>query len=180
MIAPLKVLQKYAEEKSASRGGRSIGKTVGGIEGGWIGFQESIGVGQFQDAINHAGGARETKRAPRCFQARKTVDEFSQAAAIELGDFGKIDYDARMVIPQQLIKGELQPFALNAHLERSTQLEDDDAGLQLFLFDFHWHLSKRCLILETMAGSIQAQWGESRKVLQAPGAPLAEAASSPS
>ena len=71
----------------AGRKQRGIRKAVGGFEGGGIGFQKTIRVGQFEDAIDHAGRGGEAKRAPGSFEARKTIDEFSEAAAIKLGDF---------------------------------------------------------------------------------------------
>jgi len=111
---------------------RISGETLGGFEGGGIGFQELIGVGQFQDAVDHAGGAGEAKQAPRSFQTGKTIDEFSEAAAIELGNFRKVNNDLRVIVAKQLIESEFQLRAFDAHLERAAQLEDDDAGLQLF------------------------------------------------
>jgi len=89
-------------------------------------------VGQFEDAVNHAGSAGEAKQAPRSFQTGKTIDEFSEAAAIELGNFRKVNNDLRVIVAKQLIEGEFQLHAFDAHLERAAQLEDDDAGLQLF------------------------------------------------
>lgn len=103
-------------------------------------------MGQFQDAVNHTGCARETKHAARCFEARKAIDEFSQAGTIELGDPGKINHRASVLFANQLIKGKLQPFALDAYLERSGQFENDYAGLQLFLDDLHGRLPYSCVI----------------------------------
>src|SRR6266852_8759434 len=117
----------------AGRRQRGIRKAVGGFESGGIGFQELVGVGQFQDAIDHAGSAGEAKQAPRSFQTGKTIDEFSEAAAIELGNFRKVNNDLRVIVAKQLIESEFQLRAFNAHLEGAAQLEDDDAGLQLFL-----------------------------------------------
>jgi len=122
-----------AELTGRRQGG--IRKAIGGFEGGGIGFQELIGVGQFQDAIDHPGGAGEAKQAPRSFQTGKTIDEFSEAAAIQLGNFRKVNNDLRVIIAKQLIEGEFQLHAFDAHLERAAQLEDDDAGLQLFFVD---------------------------------------------
>ena len=93
------ILARLADGRSGG-----IGKAFGGCEGGGIGFQEAVGVGQFQDAIDHAGGAGETKRAASGFQAGKTVDEFPEAAAVELGEFGKIEDDAGVVFADQLIE----------------------------------------------------------------------------
>jgi hypothetical protein len=94
-----------------------------------------IGVGQFEDTVNHAGSAGEAKQAPHSFQTGKTIDEFSQAATVELGDSRKINNDMPVIVAKQLIEGELQLLAFDAHLERAAQLEDHDAGLQLFLVD---------------------------------------------
>ena len=92
-------------------------------------------MGQFEDAIDHAGGAGEAKHASGCFQAGKTIDKFSQAATVELGDFRKINNDMPVIVAKQLIEGEFQLLAFDAHLERAAQLENDDAGLQLFFID---------------------------------------------
>ena len=40
-----------------------------------------------------------------------------------------------VIVAKHLIEGEFQLLAFNAHLERAAQLEDDDAGLQLFFVD---------------------------------------------
>jgi hypothetical protein len=120
---------------------RRIGEAFGGFEDGREGFQESIGMGQFQDAIHHTCDAGETKRASGGFQTGETIHEFSQASAVQLGDSGKIEDDASAVLAEQLIEGKLELLALDAYLKRSAQLQDDDAGLQLFLDDFHKPLS---------------------------------------
>ena len=103
-------------------------------------------MGQFQDAVNHTGCAREAKHAACCFEARKAIDELSQTGTIELGDPGKIDHRASMLVVNQLIKGKLQPFALDAYLERSGQFENDYAGLQLFPDDLQGRLPYSCII----------------------------------
>ena len=90
---------------------------------------------EFEHAVNHAGRAGEAQRTSGYFQTGKTIDEFSKAAAVELGEFRKVNDDTSVVIADQLIEGELQLLAFDAHLERAAQLEDDDAGLQLFLVD---------------------------------------------
>lgn len=92
-------------------------------------------MGQFEDAIDHTGRGGEAKRAPGSFEARKTIDEFSEAAAIELGDFRKVHNDMLVIVAKHLIKGEFQLLAFDAHLERAAQLENDDARLQLFFVD---------------------------------------------
>ena len=92
-------------------------------------------MGQFEDAIDHAGRGGEAKRAPGSFEARKTIDEFSEPAAIELGDFRKVHYDLPVIFAKQLIEGKFQLLAFDAHLERAAQLEDDNSGLQLFFVD---------------------------------------------
>jgi hypothetical protein len=94
-----------------------------------------IGVSQFEDAVNHAGGASEAKRASRNFQTGKTIDEFSEAAAVELGNFRKINNDMPVIVAKQFIESELQLLAFDAHLQGAAQLENDDAGFQLFLVD---------------------------------------------
>jgi hypothetical protein len=118
-----------------SRRQRGIRKAVGGLKSGGVGFQEAIGVGQLQDTVDHAGRAGEAKRASRSFQTGKTVDEFSEAAAVELGNLRKVNNDLPVIVANELIEGELQLLAFHAHLERAAQLENDDAGLQLFLVD---------------------------------------------
>jgi len=124
-----------AERQLTGRRQRGTGETLGGFEGRRISFQELIGVRQFEDAIDHAGSAGEAKHAPGSLQAGKTIDEFSEAAAVELGNFRKINNDMPVIVVKQLIESEFQLLAFNAHLERTAQLEDDDPGLQLFLVD---------------------------------------------
>jgi hypothetical protein len=110
-----------------------------------------IGVGQFEDAINHTGSAGEAKQAPCSFHTGKTIDKFSQAAAIELGNFRKINNDMPVIVLKQLIEREFQLFAFYTHLERAAQLEDHDAGLQLFLVDQQGNLPFVCKILKQKA-----------------------------
>src|SRR5712664_726143 len=124
------------------------GETLGGFEGSRIRFQELIGVGQFENAVNHAGSAGEAKQATRSFQTGKTIDEFSEAAAVELGNFRKINNDMPLIVAKQLIEGELQLLAFDAHLERAAQLENDDAGPQLFLVDQQRNLPFVCKTLK--------------------------------
>ena len=121
--------------------GRGLGKAFGGFAGAWVGFQEAIGVSQFQDAINHTGGASETKRTSGCFQAGKTIHDFSQATAVEFAQFAEIEDNTGLAITEQLIESELQLFALDAHLERPAQFEDDDPRFEFFSYDLHEHLS---------------------------------------
>ncbi len=127
---------------------RISGETLGGFEGSRISLQELIGVGQFEDAVNHAGSAGEAKQAPRSFQTGETIDEFSEAAAVELGDLRKINNDMPVIVAKQLIEGELQLLAFDAHLERAAQLENDDAGPQLFLVDQQRNLPFVCKTLK--------------------------------
>jgi len=124
-----------AERELTGRRQRGTGETLGGFEGRRISFQELIGVGQFEDAINHTGSAGEAKQAPRSFHTGKTIDKFSQAATVELGNFRKVNNDLSVIVAKQLIESEFQLRAFDAHLERAAQLEDDDAGLQLFFVD---------------------------------------------
>ncbi len=98
-------------------------------------------MSQFQDAINHTGGASETKRTSGCFQARETIHDFSQATAVEFAQLAEIEDNTGLAITEQLIEGELQLLALDAHLERPAQFEDDDPWLEFFSYDLHEHLS---------------------------------------
>lgn len=132
---------------------RGARKTLGGFEGRRISLQELIGVGQFENAINHAGSAGEAKQASGSFQPGKTIDEFSEAAAVELGDLRKINNDMPVIVAKQLIEGEFQLLAFDAHLERAAQLENDDAGLQLFLVDQQRNLPFVCKILKQKAAT---------------------------
>jgi hypothetical protein len=105
-------------------GGRSrrIGKTFSGFAGIRVGFQEAIGVGQFQDTVNHSRGAGETKGAAGGFQTGETIYEFSQPTTVELGQLGQIEDHADLAVAEQLIERQLELFALDSNLERSGQL----------------------------------------------------------
>ena len=89
-------------------------------------------MSQFQDAINHIGGASETKRTSGCSQAGETIHDFSQASAVKFAQLGEIEDDAGMAVTDQLIESELELLALDAHLERAAQFKDDDPWLELF------------------------------------------------
>ena len=92
-------------------------------------------MGQFEDAIDHSGSGGEAKGATGSFQAGKTVDKFSEAAAVELGNLRKVHNDMPALVAKQLIEGEFQLLAFHTHLERAAQLENHDAGLQFFFVD---------------------------------------------
>lgn len=96
-----------------------IGKAFGGFADGWVDFQKAIGVSQFQDAINHPGGAGKTKGAAGRFQARETIYDFAQAGAVESGQLGKVEDDSGVAVTEQLIERQLELFALDSNLERS-------------------------------------------------------------
>jgi hypothetical protein len=50
-----------------------------------------------------------------------------------------------VAVTEQLIQGKFQLLALDAHLERAAQLEDDNPWFELFLDDLHKHLSQSSL-----------------------------------
>ena len=94
-------------------------------------------MSHFQKAIDHAGAASETKRAARRLDPGEAIHNFSQAAAVELGESREIKDDARLIREKNFVNGQLELLALDAHLQRAAQLEDEDAGLQFLLDDFH-------------------------------------------
>jgi hypothetical protein len=71
-------------------------------------------------------------------------------------------------------------FALDAHLERTAQLEDHDPWLEFFFDDVHECLSQGRLILERTARSFQERTIDSFIETQEPGAPFAATGSSSS
>lgn len=115
-------------------------------------------MSQFQKAIDHAGAASETKRAARRFDPGEAIHNFSQAAAVELGEPGEIEDDARLIRAKNFVKGQLELLALDAHLERATQFEYDDPGLQFFLDDLHRCLPVARKILVRMTENTQLQF----------------------
>jgi len=60
-----------------------------------------------------------------------------------------------VVITDQLIEGELQLLAFDAYLEWAAQLQDHDAGFQLFLVDQQRNRPFVCKMLESKAMSSQ-------------------------
>jgi hypothetical protein len=123
------------EVELTCRQSRRIGKAVGGFEGRGIGLQETVGVGQFEHAVNHTGRPGEAEHATGGFQARETIHEFSEAATVEFGHFRKIDNDSHVLGADQFIERDLQLLAFDAHLERAAQLDHHDARLQFFPVD---------------------------------------------
>jgi hypothetical protein len=120
--------------------GRRIRKTFGGFARRWKSFQEAIGVSQFQDAVNHAGGASETKGAAGGFQTGETIYELSKPATVQPGQLGKIKDDADLAVAEQLIECQFQLLALDSNLERSGQLEDSDSWFEFFFDDLQGRL----------------------------------------
>jgi hypothetical protein len=94
-----------------------LDEAFSGFLGGWVGFQKLVGVGKFQDTVNHSSGTGEAESATCGFHAGKTVDEFSEAAAVELGEFRKVEYNASLPFADQLIESQFELLALDAHLE---------------------------------------------------------------
>lgn len=94
-------------------------------------------MGIFQNAVNHAGGSGEAKRAARVFQPRETIHDLAEAAAIELGKAGQIEDHAWTILADDFIEGQLELLALDTHLQRSGQFENEDAWLQLFFCNVH-------------------------------------------
>jgi hypothetical protein len=123
-------------------GGRWLGvrKAFGGFEGGGIDFHEAIDQSQLQNAFDHSFNAGKPHRSAGLFETRKAVDYFSEASAVELGDSGEIEDDAGLVMAEKFVERQIELFAFDAHLERALQFENDNAGLQLFLDDFHVNL----------------------------------------
>ena len=111
----------------------------------------------FQKTFDHAGSARQTERAARGLQAGETIHDLSEAPAVKLGDFGQIENDACLLVAENFIEGQLELLALDTHLERAAQFENDDAGLQFFPDDLHGRLSNGCKILKWMAGHSQSE-----------------------
>jgi len=103
--------------RSVRRSWRRIGETFGGRKSGGIALQEAIGVSQFQDTLNHTGGAGEAKRTSGSLQTRETIHDFSQARAIEFGEVREVEYDASVLLPEKFIHGQLELLALDAHLK---------------------------------------------------------------
>jgi hypothetical protein len=116
------------------------GKTFRGFAGTSVGFQEPIGVGQLQDAVNHPGGTGETKGAAGGFQTGETIYELSKTATVQPGQLGKIKDDADLAVAEQLIECQLQLLALDSNLERSGQLEDSDSWFEFFFNDLQGRL----------------------------------------
>jgi len=78
---------------------------------------------------------------PAVFKREKTIHDFSQATAVEFAQFAEIEDDTGVPVKEQLIESELQLLALDAHLERPAQLENDDPWFEFFSYDLHEHLS---------------------------------------
>jgi hypothetical protein len=114
-----------------------FGKALGGLERRWVDFYEAIDLRQFQDTADHAGDAGEAQRTAGDFQTREAINDFSDATAIDFGDSGKIEDDAGLFFAEELIDGQLETLALDAHLERSSQFQCHDTGVEFFSNDVH-------------------------------------------
>ncbi len=134
-----------------------FGEAFRGGDGGGVAFQKAIGAGNLQNAVDHTGGSRETKRATRVLEAGETVHDFSEAATIELGKAGKIEHHSCVTLTEDFIECQLELLALDAHLQGAAQLECDDSGLQFFFNDLHVRLPNDGKILKGMTGSSQSQ-----------------------
>lgn len=120
---------------------RGIGKAGGSIKGGRIDLQEMVGMGQFENAINHSACAGDAERAPGIFQAGKAIHNFSQTTTIELGHMRKVEDHARLTLLEKCIESQFQLLALRAHLKRTRQLKNNDPWFQFFLNDVQGGLS---------------------------------------
>src|SRR5437773_2159732 len=75
------------------------------------------------------------KYAAGGLQPRETIHNFSQPGAVELRQPGEIKNNARMAVTEQLIEGQLELLALDASLERTGELEDEDSRPEFFFYD---------------------------------------------
>jgi hypothetical protein len=116
-------------------GGRGIAKAFGGFASGGVGLQEAIGVGQVQDAFDHAAGSCETEHTSGGLQARKAIYNFSQARTVKSGQPGKVQDHAGAIFAEQFVESQLQLLALDAYLERPAQFKDEDSRLEFFSDD---------------------------------------------
>src|SRR5215470_7948718 len=113
----------------------------------------------FQNAVNHARGPGEAKRSACVLQPGETIHDFAQAAAVELGETAQIEHHAWAIFADDFIEGQLELLALHTHLQRSAQLENDDAWLQLFFCNAHVGLPSDGKIVKGMVASSQSQSG---------------------
>jgi hypothetical protein len=95
-------------------------------------------VGQFEGGADDSGDAGEVQGAAYHAEARETFDDSADAVAVNFGELGEVEDDAGLVFFQEVVHSEFQAFAFDAHLKRTLQFEDDDAGVELFSDDFHW------------------------------------------
>ena|SRR5215467_2701944 len=96
--------------------GGLIGKAFRGCKSGGITLQEAVGVSQFQDAIDHTRAAREAQSASGVLEPGEAVDNFAQAAAVQLRESGEVKHDALVVCAEKVIKRQFELLALDAHL----------------------------------------------------------------
>ena len=83
------------------------------------------------------------KYAAGGLQPGETIHNFSQPGAVELRQPGEIKNNARMAVTEQLIEGQLQLLALDANLERTGELEDEDSRPEFFFDDLQRSLPIR-------------------------------------
>lgn len=99
-------------------------------------------MGKFQLAIDRAGAAGEAERAARGLQPGEAVHDPPQAAAVELGEPREVQNNPHVICAEEVIESQLELLALDAHLERAAQLQNDDSGLQFFFDDVHGFLPR--------------------------------------
>lgn len=110
-----------------------------------------------QEPLDHPRSSRQAKRTAGSFDPRETIDDFSQAAAVEFCETGQIEDNVGVLVAKELVKGQFKLLALHAHLKRSAQFENDDARLRFLLDDLHKNLPRDRTILRDKSGKSQLE-----------------------
>jgi hypothetical protein len=116
-----------------------------------------IGVSEFQYTINPLADSGQAQRASGHFQTRETLHEPPQAAAVEPRQVGDVEDHALLMFLEEFIEGQLQLLALDTHLERASQLQNDNSRFEFSLDNVQGCHPDSEKILTGMAKSSQPQ-----------------------
>jgi len=112
------------------------GKIFRGRGGGGKNFDDFVDVREAEDAFDHAGGTGETEHTAGFFQAGMGFYDLADDGAIDVVDAGEVENEMLFVVEDVFLDVAVNLEAIVAHGDASGELDDDEAGLDLFLREF--------------------------------------------
>lgn len=124
-------------------------------------------MSEFQDAVDHAGGAGEAEHAAGSFQAGMGFDDLADYGAVDVVDGGEVEDYEPFVALDVFLDLAVDFRAIISHGDAAGKLHDDDAGIEALLGDFHRGLFAGAGKMTRAARAIRVEATLARSVRQA-------------